>query len=242
MKLHQIKNTLKIKPIQINTYNEHSISISDSFVFRTDKKFETVFRFIDILDLYFDLSTDEIILEFYCKNNKLIKKKIFNQIKNQNELFIDQNFLDGYSGIGTFVIYHIPKNKEKLLRFNNRCYVGYKKNNSYSFVHGNTYVKGLEILSKKEKTGFVKQSLLSNWKYILQKDFSKYDFSELLIVNPLDTNLKLNCNNENYILKKNCIINIEIKNISTVKLTSNCTLLRPVVFSYKDNFFDVHHG
>ena len=41
--LHQIKNTLKIKQIQINTYNEHSISISDSFVFRTDKKFETVF-------------------------------------------------------------------------------------------------------------------------------------------------------------------------------------------------------
>ena len=77
MKLHQIKNTLKIRPIQINTYNVNAISISDSFIFRTDKEFETVFRFIDILDLFYDLATETVILNFYDQDNKFIKKNNF---------------------------------------------------------------------------------------------------------------------------------------------------------------------
>ena len=242
MKLHQIKNTLKIRPIQINTYNVNAISISDSFIFRTDKEFETVFRFIDILDLFYDLATETVILNFYDQDNKFIKKIIFENISNQNEIFINKEFLDGYVGCGTFVIYHIPNNKSSKIKFNNRCYVGYKKNNTYSFVHGNTYVKGLEIITKKEKNGFVKKSLLNNWKYILQKDFSRYDLSELFIVNPLDAELNLRCNNKNFVLKNNCLIKIIIKNTSKVELMSNCTLLRPIVFSYKDSFLDVHHG
>ena len=71
MKFHQIKNTLKINPIQINTYHEKSISISDGFVFRTDEGFETIFRFMDILGLFYDLETEEIILNFYNSLTRL---------------------------------------------------------------------------------------------------------------------------------------------------------------------------
>lgn len=120
--------------------------------------------------------------------------------------------------------------------------MGYKKEDKLSFVHGNSYISGLEINTKKKVYGFVKKSLVANWEYRLQKNFSKYDYSEIIIVNPLDSNLDLSCGEKRFKLKQNCLINIKVFKNEKVELISNCTFLRPLIFSYRGKYFDVHHG
>lgn len=242
MKFHELKNTFKVNSVQIDTYHNKSISISDAFVFRTDRGFQTLFRFMDILKLFYNLGNSQIIMTFHDNNNRLILEKTLNIIDRYNEIKINSTFLKGYRGIGIFYIYQIPKKKSVSLRFSNRCYLGYKYDGKLSYVHGNSYVSGMEILTKKKIYGFVKKSLISNWKYSPQKNFSKYDYSEIIIVNPLDSKLNFFCCNKWYKLEKNCLININIKKEKKIDLISNCTLLRPLIFSYRKNYFDVHHA
>ena len=111
MKFHQIKNTFKINPIQTNTYHEKSITISDGFIFRTDKHFETIFRFMDILGLLYNLETEELIVNFYNSNNEFLLEKKISKLDSYNEIKINAEYVNGYRGIGVFYVYHLPKEK-----------------------------------------------------------------------------------------------------------------------------------
>ena len=43
-------------------------------------------------------------------------------------------------------------------------------------------------------------------------------------------------------LEKSCDKVFKLSKIKKVEILSNCTNLRPIVFTHKDEFFDVHHA
>ena len=70
-----IRNSLNIKPINIKTNEEnYSTTVSDAFLWRTDKGYKTKFKYSDILDLFYKIDDSWVEFHFYSKNNKLINK------------------------------------------------------------------------------------------------------------------------------------------------------------------------
>ena len=49
-------------------------------------------------------------------------------------------------------------------------------------------------------------------------------------------------NDQNYKLKKGCSLLVDVTDKKIVTIRSNCLFLRPTVFSYKNDFLDVHHS
>lgn len=240
-----LRNTFKIKPVRISKYySDKNISMSDAFLFRTDNNFSSILRFVDIPNIFFDYKNTNIEIQFYDYQNKLIKKEIINQLKKNNELIIDKQYLNGVETYGHFFIFHIIKNFDnRKISFSNRCYVGFSKNNNnFSFVHGNTYVKARSLNDGSISTDFSNISLIKNYKYIIQENFSTVDYLELFICNPTTHNLKISINGNKKSLAKNCDKVFRLDKIKKVEILSNCTNLRPIVFTFKDEFFDVHHG
>ena len=43
-------------------------------------------------------------------------------------------------------------------------------------------------------------------------------------------------------LEKNCSILIDVSGKEDISILSRCLFLRPIIFNYKDDFFDVYHG
>ena len=85
-------------------------------------------------------------------------------------------------------------------------------------------------------------SLLNNQIYKIQKHFIKYDKNELMFCNPTESKIIFYVNNEKYTLENGSSIIIESKNLETVTIRSNCMFLRPTIFSYKNQYIDVHHS
>ncbi len=240
-----LRNTLKIKPVRISKYYlDKNISMSDAFLFRTDKDFCSVLRFVDIPNLFFNSEDSNIEIQFYDFQNQLIKKEIINPKKNNNELLIDKNYLNGKETYGHFFIFHNVKNVEnRKISFSNRCYVGFsKKKNNFSFVHGNTYVKAKNLNDGSINSDFVNISLIKNYKYIIQENFSEVDYLELIICNPTSHKLKISINGVEDNLERNCDKLFRLSKTNKIEIISNCTNLRPIVFTYKNEFYDVHHG
>ena len=61
-------------------------------------------------------------------------------------------------------------------------------------------------------------------------------------MNPCDKTLKVELNGENFLLKKGYSKLLEINSSRMIKIKSKSYLLRPVVFNYRENYLDVHHG
>ncbi len=240
-----LRNTFKIKPVRISKYylNEN-ISMSDAFLFRTDNNFCSKLRFSDIPKIFFDYNKTSIEINIYDFENNLLKKDIIYPEKISNELIIDKNYLDGKETFGHFFIFHGVENfKEDKVSFSNRCYVGFSKSEeNFSFVHGNTYVKAKNLSNGKISSDFTNMSLLMNYKYIVQENFSDVDLIELFICNPTSQNLNIKINGKKYFLKMNCDKKFEFQDIDKLEIVSNCTNLRPIIFTHKRNFYDVHHG
>ena len=76
---------------------------------------------------------------------------------------------------------------------------------------------------------------------IQQKYFDGFDKNELFFVNPTSKTIKFSLENKSYKLKPNCSLLVEIKN-SIISIKSNCLFLRPTIFSYKEEYLDVHHS
>ena len=241
----KFRNTFGIKP-QIHSKNiPKSSSISDAFAWRTDGSYKTKFKFMDILDVFYDIKNSYVELKFYCKNNIFIKKIIINELDIFNEILIDKFFLDGVEDYGVFYIYH--HSKDKILEneiISNRCYLSYSHNdNLYSVVHGNNLVN--YFINKTDTLGenITKTSLLNNQIYKIQKFFDDFDKTQLFFTNPITEKINFLVNNKSFKLDGNCSIIIDIKNNEdTIIIKSNCAHLRPVVFNYKDDFIDVHHS
>lgn len=240
-----IRNFFNIYPLHMNMNNILCASVSDSFLWRTDNGFQTKFRYSDILNTFFKIEDSWVEIEFYTKNNKLIKtEKIFN-LDHSNEININKKYLNGIEDYGTFYIYHHTNEKfSKENVISNRCYLGYSHNaNLYSFVHGNTLAKIKEINKKSEiNYDIVKISPVKNQYYKIQKYFDNLDKNELFFSNPTSKKIHFTINNKDYSLASWCSLMIEIKEKKIIEFRSNCLFLRPLIFSYKNDFLDVHHG
>ncbi|MBT6170246.1 MAG: hypothetical protein HOH98_05805 [Flavobacteriaceae bacterium] len=228
--------------VQWKSLNGSNVSISDSFLWRTDNDFSTVFKFTDILNVFYEIDNSLIEIEIYCKNSKLLKKIEFEAKSCQNEFEIDKESI-GYEGFGYFNIYHLTKSdRNKKISILNRCYIGFKRKGSVSMVHGNSIVKGKQLANKKIQTNFVNSSIFINKTYKIQNNFSEFDMVELLFVNPINRTIKLKYNGEHISINGHCVKKIKINTINFIEVKSNCNFLRPTVFTYKNRFFDVFHS
>ncbi len=241
----QIRNSLGVKPIHLDITGLKFISISDAFAWRTDNNFITKFKFSNILGLFYNIKNSWVEIHFYSKENNLLKieKKINLEIS--NEIIINSEYLNGLKDYGTFYIYHFTKEKlETENIISNRCYLGYSQNNNmFSIVHGNALARFTKINKDDHyKSDIIKTSLLLNNSYKIQKYFNDFDKSELFFSNPTSKKIKFTIDEKKYELMKgnSLLIDISYKRIITIK--SNCNFLRPTVFSYKNNYLDVHHS
>jgi hypothetical protein len=242
-----LRNSLQVYPQSFKTpKKKYPISISDCFLWRTDKNYQTKFKYADLLNLFYKIENSWVEFHFYSKNNKLIKIRKIENLDLFNELVIDSKFFNNLEDYGVFYIYHFSMNSKIVEEDNvlvNRCYLGYSQNNNlFSFVHGNVYAKYTSILSnKKIEHNMMKMSFLMNENYTIQKYFDGFDQTELMFINPSSKTLKFKIEGKKYMLKAGCCRIIEIKQ-PVINILSNCRLLRPTVFSYKNGYLDVHHS
>lgn len=242
-----LRNSLNLKPIHmdISKRDTKPITVSDAFLWRTDNGYKSVFKYTDILNLFYKISDSYIELHFYSKDNKLIKIKKYTDLKMSNEINITSQYLGNICDYGVFYIFHFSNNNSKLDNKSiiiNRCYLGYSYNNNlYSFVHGNTAAKYANIYSDKEiDTDIVKTSLAMNQRYTIQKYFNDFDKNEFFFTNPTSKHVKFSIGEMKYNLNPGCTTQIDLKR-PIVTIESNCAFIRPTVFSYKNEFVDVHH-
>lgn len=240
-----LRNSLNIYPIQMNIDKLKNASVSDAFAWRTDSGFITKFKYSDILNIFYKVSDSWIEIHFFSKENKLIKIEKVNELNISNEINITSEFLNGTKDYGTFYIYHFSKemvSTDDII--SNRCYLGYSHNkNLFSFAHGNILAKFKNISNKPmNNLDIIKTSLFKNQIYKIQKYFNDYDKSELFFSNPTTKLIKFTIDDIDYELNKGCSSIIDISNKKVIKIVSNCLFLRPVVFSYKDDYLDVHHS
>ena len=239
-----LRNSIGFRPV--NKMIDKSIrfqSISDAFLWRTDNGFKTTFNYADILGLFYKVEDSHVELNFYSKNNDFIKKIIINQLNYSNKLLIDKDLLDGIEDYGVFYIFHrYDSYSGDDLIIANRCYVGFSlKDSLSSFVHGNIYVRYQSLDGKYDGSDIVKSSFFNNL-YRIQNSFEDFTKSELFFVNPTSKKLNFSIGNNKYSLGKGCSILINVSGKENISTLSRCLLLRPIVFNYKDCFFDVYHG
>tara|TARA_B100000029_G_C17520556_1_gene939694 strand:+ start:727 stop:1497 length:771 start_codon:yes stop_codon:yes gene_type:complete len=241
----KVRNFFGYKPIYVDIGDiKMPSSVSDSFCWRTDNSYKTIFRFSNIPYLFCKIKHSSIDIVFLNKNNEEIKKISLNEINLSNEIRIDKYFLGGIEDYGTFYIYHkIKDNLQEKTILSNRCYLGFSYNeNLYSFVHGNLLSSYRNLSGSSRKTDIIKTSFLSNQKYRIQNYFDNLDKSELFFANPTSKKISFLINKEKYFLNKGCSILIDVTKYKEIDITSNCYFMRPVIFNYKKNFMDVYHG
>ncbi len=241
----RLRNALNIKPQIYNKNIPRSSSVSDSFAWRTDNSFKTIFKFSDILDLFYNVKNSYVELNFFNKNNEFIKSVKINDLNLSNSFYIDKDLFSGLEDYGYFNIFH---HSDDLKISNdiiaNRCYLGFSyKENLYSFVHGNAFVTYFINNNKTIGEDIIKTSFIKNQKYKIQKYFDGYDKVELFVTNPTSKKIYFSANSNEYELNTKCskIIDID-KNENEVIIKSNCAYLRPVVFTYKKDYIDVQHS
>ena len=242
-----LRNSLNYKPIYYkHLKNKYPISVSDAFLWRTDNGYKTKFKYSDILNLFYKIDNSWVEFHFYSKKNELIKIKRVENLNLSNEIEINSKYLDGLEDYGVFYIFHFTENKDNFNSkdiISNRCYVGYaQKNNLYSFVHGNSYVKFTNINDGEYILGnIIKSSLFKKYTYTIQKYFDEFDKNELIFTNPSSKIVKFTIQNKSFKVDPYCTILIELNN-SIISIKSNCTFFRPTIFSYKNEYMDVHHS
>ena len=86
-KIIQIRNQLNYKSIDMLLDNKNkNMSISDSFLWRTDNGFTTKFKFIDILNFFYEIDKTFAEIIFYTKNGEIIKNLKIENLEKTNEL------------------------------------------------------------------------------------------------------------------------------------------------------------
>ena len=239
-----VRNFIGFRPIWIRRNREYRVvSVSDAFLWRTDNGFKTTFKYSDILGLFYKIKDSYVELVFYSKDNNLIKRIIINRLDYSNELLIDRDFLNGIEGYGVFYIFHRSDSDcGDDLVISNRCYVGFSMEGSLSsFVHGNLYVRYQSLDGKHGGSGMIQSSFFKNL-YRIQNSFVEFKKSELFFVNPTSNKLNFSIENNRYSLEKGCSILIDVSGKEDISILSRCLILRPIIFNYKDCFFDVYHG
>lgn len=242
-----LRNKLNIRPIFINTSKlETNYSISDSFIWRNDNDIRTIFRYQDLFNYFYKVDNSCVELYFYNSNGDVIKKIKDNKIKLSNEINISKILSDYKKDYGSFNIFHVIEKKNiDYFSIRNSCYSGFSiKNNIPSFVHGNIPVYSKKFYEDDIQNNIVSTSILNNQIYRIQDNFkyNKFDKVEIFLTNPTNNMISIKFENKNYKIKKNGSLILNATNCHDPKLISDCYYLRPIIFKYKKDFIDVHHG
>jgi hypothetical protein len=242
----KLRNLIGFRPVALNSNKlNQNFSISDGFPWRTDNYFKTNFKYSDLLKLFYNKNNASVEIHFYDKNNKLIKKINESNLNISNNFIIDKEFLNGIEDYGIFYIYHqLDEQINSSVR--NSCYTGFSyKKQLESYVHGNcpTSYKPLnQNITKKIKHDIVGRSIFLNQNYKIQKYFDDLSKSEIFIQNPTSEKIRFLINKTRYELNEKCCLIIDTTELNEIEIISNCYFLRPLVFCYKNNYIDVHHG
>jgi hypothetical protein len=243
--IKNLRDLIGLKPIYMDTENiKNASSVSDAFLWRTENNFKTIFRFTDLLKVFYKIQGSDVEIIFFDKDGKKIKAIKNSNIKILNEIIIDSKFLDGIKDYGTFYIFHKTKNilKEKII-LSNRCYLGFSQNNNLpSFVHGNTYAASKEFNNDQESSNIIKNSFYFNKDYKIQNYFDNFDKIEIFLANPTSKKIKFSINDKLHLLERYCSIILDVSFLKDINIKSNCYFLRPIIFNWKKEFFDVYHG
>ncbi len=242
-----LRNNFNIKKIKFNLSKiKQSVSVSDSFCWRTDNNFETVFKFSDILSNFYKINNSKIKIILYDKSGKIINEFELENLKCSNNKFkINKILLNGLEDYGTFHVYHkLNHDIDDKIIISNRCYIGYSKNESPpSFMHGNTYSSYTAINKDINKYSNVTlNKIFTNSIYKIQNYFDGYDKTEFFFSNPTNKKIKFYLNDKFYELEKNACLLIETNKVKIFTVKSNCLFLRPVVFNYRNIYTDVFHA
>ena len=213
------------------------------FLWRTDNGYKTTFKYADILSIFYKIEDSYVELAFYSKDNNFIKKIIINKLDYSNELLIDKDFLNGIEGYGVFYISHRSDSYSgDDLLISNRCYIGFSVEDKLSsFLHGNLYVKYQSLDGMYDSSDMVQSSFFNNL-YKIQNSFTNFTKSELFFVNPTSKKINFSIGSNSYSLENNCSILINISGEQDISIISRCMFLRPIIFNYKDDFYDVYHA
>ena len=68
------------------------------------------------------------------------------------------------------------------------------------------------------------------------------DRSELFFTNPLEKEITIEVNENLLTIKPMETVKTTVNEFELIKVKSNFGFPRPIVFSYKESFFDVHHA
>lgn len=238
----KIRNLLNIKPSHLLfDYSKTGYSVSDGFFWRVDRDFKTIFKYSDILNIFYGEKTSNVLILFYDDKFNLIKTHRNNNINDHNSLVIDQEFLKIEKGFGSFFIFHeIAKNLNTNIR--NSCYTGYSfKNSLPSFVHGNLHSASKSFTGNKIEFGLGASSVYRKYIYQVQNNM-KFDKTEIILINNCNSKIKIDLNFLDTELDIGQTKIIDTKDNNIVKIKSNSMLIRPIIFNYRDNYIDVYHG
>ena len=107
------------------------------------------------------------------------------------------------------------------------------------------YTVTLLLLQKNEKKiirKFYPTSFFTNIDYNVQNKMSEFKKTEVCINNPSDETIKVKVSNEKINLIPNETRILELSEEKILKIVSNCHTLRPIIFNYNNDDFDVYHG
>jgi hypothetical protein len=236
-------------------------SISDLFVWRRSKNWQTFFELIDIYSLF---KSDESpgcvdMIIFDQKGKKIFIEKINLQESSRQTLDISSKIKPNQGEIGTFAVFH-SKTPPEIIKMGSflseRGYTSYQYKNSplRSYVHGNfdAIAKGeddsLELVGG---SGFLRRDY--NLQYQLQTE-CKY---ELAMVNPTPFTQNIICNQVSLTTGKTLnsqkqdissggvhIFNVEVSSSEAVRVVIKSHLImgRPIIFKNQNLKVDVFHG
>ena len=191
-KIIQVRNQLNYKSIDILLdLKNKNMSISDSFLWRTDNGFTTKFKFIDILNFFYEIDKTYAEIIFYTKNGEILKNLKIENLEKINDLIIDKNFVGGVEDYGYFNIFHHNVGAKSDFIIANRCYLGFSQdNNFFSYVHGNLLSKYKKIYSM-IKSNIIQNSVFTNQEYSIPNNFGDL-IKRLFFANPTSDLINFN--------------------------------------------------
>ena len=107
-------------------------------------------------------------------------------------------------------------------------------------MHGNalTSSKSKEKIIRK----FYPTSFFTNINYNVQNMMSEFKKTEVIVNNPSEEMIQIYISNEKINLMPNETKIFDLTKDKVVKIVSNCHILRPIIFNYSNDSFDVYHG
>jgi len=238
--------------------------ISDLFVWKSDKLWDTYFELLDVYGLITcDLDNSakrDSTFKFFNRDGELLFEKVISGNNFARNTIHIRNLLDN-SGIdeqtlgeyGTFSVFHsIDKSIDFESSLTDRGYCGYERSgtNFRGYVHGN-----FDAISKSEN----KLELLMGYgklrqSYNLQHILTGPSTYEIALVNPTDKQQSVKVRittiesekHEKYLIPSRGLeiikVNVLDNQTSRVKIISKMFMARPTVFRYTSNSMDVFHG